>query len=423
MLVLDLVKRHSGWAGLGAGVVIGVLGTLLVTAILQRVPAGLEPGTLTILSGIDDGEGGQRQRLVDQWNAMPGRPRAEIVEVSGTGDAHHAQMVASAQSGDSGIDVYNLDVTWIAEFASAGHLRPIPVERVDTSGFLTKPLEACQFEGKLWALPFNTDAGLLFYRSDLVPDPPNSWQAMDGAIDKVLAGPNRPPELMAGYTTQLLNYEGLTVNAFEVIWAANGDVVTPGGDVVVDSAEAREGLRRLSAGLTDGSDQILPDSVRFDESGSREAFNDGKVIFMRNWPVAYRHLGGKRDRVGTTVLPRGSVLGGQNLAVSARSDQPRAALELIKFLTSERSQQLLFERGGFAATRELVYRDPAVQAKYPYAQTLLTAVQQARLRPVTPHYAQFSAKFREGVHHALDNGGTLPPGFAESLSAALKGRV
>jgi multiple sugar transport system substrate-binding protein len=115
------------------------------------------------------------------------------------------------------------------------------------------------------------------------------------------------------------------------------------------------------------------------------------------------------------------VLGGQNLAVASGSDQPRAARALIEFLTSERSQQLLFERGGFAATREIVYRDAEVVARYRYAPTLLQAIQGAKPRPVTAHYAEFSAAFRRIVLETLHNGGDLPPDAADRLAAALRG--
>ncbi|HCU49696.1 MAG TPA: hypothetical protein DGG94_07830, partial [Micromonosporaceae bacterium] len=391
----SIVELHRGWSGLVAGVAAGVVGTVLLSSLMAPLwldPEGLEKGTIVVLSGRDDGLGGQRQALIDQWNALPGRPRAEIIELTGGADAYRSEMVSRAQAGGGGIDVFNLDVTWIAEFAHAGYLRPLAREGLDTSGFLAKPLETCWYQDKLWALPFNTDAGLLFYRSDLITSsPPSSWPAIRNTIDDVFARQgSQHPELIAGYTGQLADYEGLTVNAFEAIWAAEGDVVKGNGDVVIDTAEAREGLRRLATGLQPGNPQhILPESLTYEESRSMQAFRDGKTLFMRNWPVAYRHLGVPGESAGdvlafqTTVLPRGSVLGGQNLAISKSSDQPRAAQKLIEFLTGERSQQILFERGGFAATRELVYQDSEVQQRYPYAQTLLTAVRTARLRPVT----------------------------------------
>lgn len=435
----DFLKRFRFSGGMLAGAAVGVSTTLLVTTHL--LPAlrsdGLEPGTLVILSGSDDGIGGQRQALIDQWNALPDRPKARIIPIEGGADAQHAEMVSRAQSpsgsGEDNIDIFNLDVTWVAEFADAGYIRPLDTEGLDTSGFLDKPLETCWYSDELWGLPFNTDAGLLFYRSDLVgDDPPGSWDAMLNKIDEVFSGDlTGQPELEAGFATQLDDYEGLTVNAFELIWGAGGEVVDDDGDVVIDSEAAREGLSRLATGLTHPR-YILRDSRTFKEEATWQVFRNRQVLFMRNWPVAYRQIAGEtggEEATGdplvfrTAVLPRGSVLGGQNLAVAEQSDQPRAAQELIEFLTSERSQQILFERGGFAATRELVYQDPAVREERPYAETLLRAVRSARLRPVTPYYYLFSAQLREEVNHALDNGGALRPGAAERLADTLDGQL
>ena len=124
---------------------------------------------------------------------------------------------------------------------------------------------------------------------------------------------------------------------------------------------------------------------------------------------------------GVAKLPGPSVLGGQNLAVAKHSRHPRAARALIAFLTGERSQQLLFERGGFAATREIVYRDAAVVKLYRYAPTLLEAIRSAHSRPVTAHYAQFSETFRQVVLEALADGGRLPPDAKPRLQRALQG--
>jgi multiple sugar transport system substrate-binding protein len=427
---------HAGWSGLVGGIAIGVAATLLASTYL--VP-GLGPderwesGKLVILSGTDDGFGDQRQGLIDQWNALTDRPDAEIIPVAGGTTAQRAEMVEYAQAGGRNIDIYNLDVTLIAEFVDFGYLRPLDESRVDFDGFLARPLQTCRRKDRLWALPFNTDAALLYYRTDLVPagPAPTSWAGITNAVEAAFAAPGAPNDPdrrpVAGYAGQLADYEGLTVNAIEAIWAAGGDVVDDEGNVVVDTPETREGLRRLAAGLAPGNPQvILPDSREHDEGDTTQAFRDGRVMFMRNWPVAYRSLRGGEASEPTVAfdvarIPGRSVLGGQNLAIAADSDQPRAAQELIQYLTSARSQQILFERGGFAATREIVYQDPAVRANFPYAATLLDAIKQADLRPVTPYYAMFSETFREGVRFALGNGGELPPNFTTRLANALKG--
>lgn len=417
----------AGLAGLAAGVAVGyAVAALLVLP--DAEPATAEPGEIVILSGADESTGAQRRALVEQWNADPGRPDARLIEVGGGADAHRTEMVRRAQSGGDGVDIYNLDVTWIAEFADAGWIQPLAEESVDTSGFLAKPLATCRYAGRLWGLPFNTDAGLLYYHADLTGDePPTNLAGIRTVTNEVFARPGGPPvALEAGYTGQFQDYEGLTVNALEAIWAAGGDVVDADGDVVVDSPATRAALAQLALGMSEGTPRtVLPASLGFDEGGSTKAFHDRRVLFMRNWPVAYGQLvaseaGAAPLRVGTRPITE-SVLGGQNLTIAEGSDQPQAARELIEFLTGERSQQLLFERGGFAATRELVYRDAVVRKAYPYADDLLVAVRAARLRPVTPRYAEFSAAFRRGVAHALRHGGELPAGFADALRAALDG--
>jgi multiple sugar transport system substrate-binding protein len=417
-------------AGFVAGVAVAALVAVYGVPLLDR-GAGLERGDLVILSGRDDGDGNQRQALVDQWNALHPANPARIEEIAADADAQHSEMVARAQAGKGTVDIFNLDVTWTAEFASNGHIRALPDDQ-DVDGFLAAPLTTCRYRGKLWGLPFNTDAGLLYYRTDLVQNPPTNWAGLVNTVQDVLQRPaGAGPQPVAGWAGQLRDYEGFTVNALEAIWAAGGDVVDDRGDVVIDSPEAQTGLTRLAAGLRAGTPQvILPESVRFDESATTQAFAAGRLVFMRNWPVAHRALdpagaagadAAAAVQFGVANLPGRSVLGGQNLAVAQQSRRPRAARALIEFLTGERSQQLLFERGGFAATREIVYRDATVVKLYRYAPTLLDAIRSARNRPVTPHYAQFSETFRQVVREALDDGGRLPADAAPRLERALQG--
>jgi multiple sugar transport system substrate-binding protein len=424
------LTRRRGWFGFGVGVLAGAAVATLVAVLLPIVLApetGLEPGPLVILSGKDDSDGHQRQVLLDQWNALHPANPARVEELPSSADAQHSEMLARAQSGSHPVDIYNLDVTSIAEFAHAGYLRPLRVDSVQTDGFLAAPLTTCRYDGHLWGLPFNSDAGLLYYRTDLVRTPPTTLTALTDDIATAL-GASHDPRLVAGYASQLADYEGLTVNALEAIWAAGGDVVDGAGHVVIDSPQARAGLRWLATGLAPGTpQQILRQSASFDETQSTAAFYDRRVVFLRNWPVAYRTLrpqsGTGRPAVPFDVsrLPGSSVLGGQDLAIARGTGRPRAAQALIEFLTSERSQQILFERGGFAATREIVYHDVTVLDRYRYAPVLLDALRAARPRPVTPHYPRFTEVFRDIVRSALRNGGQLPADATRALADALRG--
>jgi len=414
------------WVALCA--VIALVVTLAATVVVALSNDSMTPerGELIIMSGRDDSAGGQRQRLIDEWNERNPDNQARIVELSGLADQQRNEMVKHAQSGKSTIDIYNLDVTWMAEFAEAGYIRELDEDTVDVSGFLQKPLETCRYDGSLYALPFNTDAGLLYYRTDLVPLPPDSWDAIKSETQRVFSEPH-DPALVAGYAAQLDNYEGLTVNVLEAIRSAGGDAVDD-GQLVIDLFNSRtiqEGVDRLQP--RSGEPKIiLPASLGDNETQSTRAFRNGEVLFMRNWPVAYRALdqptsgdtGAGPPPFAITQLPGGSVLGGQNLAISSNSNKPRAAQMLIKFLTDGYSQQQLFERGGFAATRKAVYSNPEILGQYEYAQDLLKAINDAAPRPRSACYERFSKVFRNAVTAALQTGNPLPVGFVDQLDSA-----
>lgn len=433
-----LVSRTS--MGALGGLVVGVLATLLTLQLTSGpAPADGPSGELVILSGKDESQGGQRQKLIDRWNAAHPELRARVELLSGNTDAQRSDMLATAQSGRKAgqasadgpgalqVDIFNLDVTAVPQFAGAGYIRPL--DHPKTDGFLEGPLKTGRYEGEQWALPFNTDAGLLYYRTDLIrPDalpaalPPT---AGDAASLLGLPGP-----FTAGYAGQSKDYEGLTVNAVEAIWGEGGEVVDDKGAVVIDSDAAVRGLLRLAAsqqGPAGGKPVAFPEA---DEDISTAAFVSGKVPLMRNWPVAYDKIAaavkageagkGVAGHFGVAPLPTPSVLGGQDLAVAAGSRNPRAAQQLIEFLTSPESQITLFADGGFAAVREETYTADAVTARRPYADELLTAVKGAKPRPVTVHYANFSAELRRIVVEVRKSD-RLPADAGARLAQAMRG--
>jgi multiple sugar transport system substrate-binding protein len=431
-----LVRRRPGWTGLVTGLLAGiVLASTVVVYVLPRLTHnGWESGELVLLSGKDDSADGQRQALIGQWNQLHPDHKVRVEEVPSTADGERSEMLARARGDGGAVDVLNLDVAWLPEFAEAELIRELSRSGVVIDDFLAGPLQTCEYDGKLWGLPFNTDAGLLYRRTDLVPDAPGSWQQIQTDVARALGGRPKPgtvPE--AGLVTQLGNYEGLTVNALEAVWGAGGEIVDDDGQVRVDSREAKEGLQRLVDGVRATPPTVLPESLGYIEESSTTAFHDGRALYLRNWPVAYRTLAAPAEAAGVPAqgapfkfdvspLPWPSVLGGQNLVITERSAHPRAARALIDFLTDARSQQILFERGGFAATRKVVYTDRVVLDRYPYATALRRAVEDARLRPKSPHYALFSEVLRAVVHQMLVTGGSPPADLAKRLRAALRGQ-
>ncbi|OKI30018.1 extracellular solute-binding protein [Streptomyces sp. CB03911] len=335
------------------------------------------PSVIRLATGSDLSGSGVRGRLVEEWNRRcPGHP-VRVVELSADADLQRSQMVAAEQSGGARYDVLNLDVTWTAEFAEAGLIRELPW--TDDGDFLDSARRTVEFDHRVWGRPFNTDAGLLYYRLDLLraartPDSgpdgrgPADWPALKRDVEQVDAALDRAVHTayQAGYITQLGDYEGLTVNALEAIWGAGGELAGADGTVVDGSLQVRaqSGLDALAARYHDR--RMMPASARSaDETESLRAFAAGEVVFMRNWPYAYgvlaQTLAPGRDFEVTTLpardpggAPGVSVLGGQNLAVTTESAHPEAAAALIGFLTGRESERCLLE-GGLAATRDSAY--------------------------------------------------------------------
>jgi multiple sugar transport system substrate-binding protein len=391
------------------------------------VQESLDDGPLTILSGRDQ-SGGQRAALVAQWNLQnPTRP-ARIVELPPNADAQRAEMLARAQSGaGNGVDIYNLDVTWTAEFAEAGYLRQLDEAALAQdgflSGFLKGPLRTCRYPrtegpngvdtGPLWALPFNADVGLLYFNKQLLGsrEPPQTWDEVEELAQKAQQGG------ITGYIGQYGDYEGLAVTAQELVWSAGGELIDDNGRVLPDDADFASGLRRLRK-------LSPPQSRPFDEAASTRQFRQGQALFMRNWPVAYRDLYGDKEKpppdFGVTALPENSgALGGQNLAVSASTRRYADAVDLIKYLTDDFRQDQLYHRGGLPATRAAVYNDDGELTRI-----LPTALANAHPRPTLPHYATLSESFRMTVAEFLDSGQLLnTPMLRKQLERASQGRT
>ncbi|MFF3765859.1 extracellular solute-binding protein [Streptomyces sp. NPDC001922] len=325
-------------------------------------PSPGEERVLRVATASDVSQGPVRQRLIEAWDRSQPDVRVEIVRLPAAADDARSQLVAALQSGGADYDVVNLDVPWTAEFAAGDLIRPLDGDPLH--GMWGQVADTARFRKRIWAVPFNTDAALLYYRKDIWKDaawrPPATWGELDTA-----AGNAKDPRQVRqtfpyGYATQLDSYEGLTVNAQEAVWAADGELVDTTGKVVAASVDTQEGLTDLFQrfhGL------MPPETSTADERDSLEMFRDEKVPFMRNWPYVYNVLAAKGSKVagkfGVVPLPgRGangsSVLGGQNLAVTRDSAHPDDARRLLDFLVRPAQQRCLLE-AGFAPVLKATY--------------------------------------------------------------------
>jgi len=424
-------------------------------------PTAGEPrgkGVLRIVTGTDLTSKGVRRHLIEEAATDLGI-EVSVVELPDDTDRQRSQLVAALQAGNQDdYDIINLDVTWTAEFAAQGHVMPL-------EGNLLRSLDVREdldvwapvrdtigYDGKAWAVPWNTDVGLLYYRADLLGRSPalQTWET----LTRTVHGYDRDTRpsgstLVTGLATQLSPYEGLTVNTHEAVWRNDGQVVDSHGAVRVSGQAAERGMRQLvEAFRKDGTQLPVLDkkSLETDETGTTERFLAGEALTMRNWPVARFRLSehlAKSDgddddtpSYGITALPAGegrartgpSVLGGQNLAIVAGTPDVEAARDLIERLTSPTAAARLHE-GGFVPARtsavpggclsnerSLPREVPQGTLEEQYIEALCWSMEHARPRPSTPYYASVTRSVQDVMTSRLD-AAPEPPSEEDEASA------
>jgi multiple sugar transport system substrate-binding protein len=340
----------------------------------------------------------------------------KLVELPESADEQRTQLVQRLDAESDECDVLGMDVIWTAEFAAQDWLQDTTdIIEPRQDDFIPSTLETAQYEDKYWAVPYHTNAGFLYYRTDQVQQPPETWEDVYAA-----AGENN------GIVYQGARYEGLTVNFLELLYSGGGTVLSEdGSEVQVNSPEGEAALEFMAQGVQEGT---APKAVTtYMEEESRRAFENGNATFMRNWPYAYA-LGkeskiAKNFDVGTFPGFEGGepagVLGGINLGISAFSKNPEGAAAFIDFATGPEVQKANFIESAAPPATAAAYDDAEVQKEYAFASDLKAAVEQGQARPVSPVYAQISEAIYTNVHDALQ-GNAEPQAALEKMSSDIE---
>jgi len=345
--------------------------------------------------------------------------------------ALYQQLLAA---GASDIDVFQIDVIWpgilanhfidlskAAGKAADEHFQPII--KNNTVG------------GKLVGMPWFTDAGVLYYRKDLLEKygakPPTTWEELTATAQKIQDGERKAGnDKMWGYVWQGRAYEGLTCDALEWVASYNGGtIVDPAGKVTINNPGAITALKTAAGWVN----TITPKGVlNYGEEEARGVFQSGNSVFMRNWPYAW-NLANSADspikgKVGVVALPKGgangrnaATLGGWQLAVSKYSKNQAQAADLVMYLTSAAEQKRRAIEASYNPTIGSLYKDKDVLAAVPFFGSLYDTFVNAVPRPSTPtgtKYNQVSSEFWNATSAVL-SGQTDAAAAVKSLDEKL----
>jgi multiple sugar transport system substrate-binding protein len=343
--------------------------------------------------------------------------------------------------GGSDIDVIGGDVIWPIQFAAQGWIQDLSDDfpESEQQKFLPAPISANTYEGAIYGIPWFTDAGMLYFRKDLLEQagysaPPETWDELKEMALKT----TQDTGTKNGFVFQGSNYEGGVCNGCEYIWTHGGEILSEvtSGKVVIDSPEALAGLETYRSLISEG---VAPQAVaNYDETTSEPVFGGGDAVFLRDWPGFYGLLGipakdggypnVKPEQVGIAPIPTAepgmqsySALGGWNQLINAASAHQNEARQFIEFMTA-RAQQRRLAIDAWLPSREELYLDQQLLNQAPILGLSREALNSAKSRPAHPRYSEMSAAMAEQFNLCL-MGQVSPTEAAETLQTSLSNIV
>jgi trehalose/maltose transport system substrate-binding protein len=371
---------------------------------------------------------------VDAWAKKSGHT-VKIVSTPNSATERLAlyQQLLAAGAGD--IDVFQVDVVWPG-ILGQHFLDLTPKAQGQTAQHFPPMVQSATVDGKLVAMPWFADAGLLYYRKDLLQKynrpVPQTWEELTETARIVQDGERKGGNNnFTGFVWQGRAYEGLTTVALE--WVSShggGTIVDEKGEITVNNPKAAQALRTAAGWVG----RISPEGVlNYTEEEARGVFQAGNAVFMRNWPYAWALAQGGdspvKDKVAVAPLPKGGAdgrnagtLGGQLLAVSKYSKNAEAATDLVMYLTSADEQKRRAIAGSFNPTLPALFKDPEIQKAAPFIGELLDVFTNAVARPAAitgQSYNKVSSEFFNTTHQVL-SGRAQPEQALAGLDRDLK---
>ena len=303
--------------------------------------------------------------------------------------------------GDSPYDILNMDIVWVPKFAAAGWLTDLTnrLPKEQLAKFVRGNVEGGKYQDKLYRIPTTSDAGVLYYRTDLLEkagvQPPETFEQM---VD-IATNLQKQGDARWGYLWQGKQYEGVSAMFVEMLEGFGGFWTNPDTlEVGLDRPEAIKAVDFLRSLIAKG---ISPPGVTtYGEEETRLLFQNGGAVFVRNWPYLWKLTNASdskvEGRVGIKAMIHaegqtgGSCLGGWGLAMSTTTRHPEEAWRVIQYMASEETMKRFVLATGLIPSYQTLFKDSDILAKFPHFPQLLEAVQKPALRPPIAQYAQAS---------------------------------
>jgi multiple sugar transport system substrate-binding protein len=340
----------------------------------------------------------------------------ELPPPSSSTEVHQSLVQQLARrTGDP--DVFTLDIIWIAEFAAAKWALPLDeyFNAEVMKDYFPGMVQACTWEGKLVALPWFIDAGMLYYRKDLLDElgakAPETWDELIDSAQKLTAS----GKAKFGFLWQAKQAEVLVCDLVSFIGSNGGSILQPDGKTVSITDDAAVEAVQLMHDLIKKYKVTPEDVLSWDEEPSRRPFTAGQAAFLRNWSYVWKVAQDPAEssvvgKVGVVPLPHfpnkqsAAALGGYQYGVNATTKNREAAIEFVRWMSSPETQLRFATQLGLSPTRASVLDQPQIAQEQAFMQQLRSVFIGAIPRPVTPKYPQVSLVLQSAISRALTSG-------------------
>jgi multiple sugar transport system substrate-binding protein len=395
------------------------------------------PNTLLLSKGPDDT--GTLEKVIAQFNKEDHPFSVEWREMAADTGLYFDKMRTEFQVGGGDIDVIGADVIWPAQFAANGWIEDLSdlfTEEMQ-SDYLEASIVASTFKGKIYGVPWYSDAGLLYYRKDLLDKaglkPPKTWDELRDQAQRITDQEGIP----YGFTFQGAEYEGGVCNQCEYVWNAGGNILAPNdpSKVVIGGSAATRGLEEVRSHIESGASPLAV--ATYKETESLTPFITGEAVFTRNWPYAYAVATGgkaagselKPEWVGVAHLPVSdeslapgfATLGGWDFCINSASTKKEQAWEFIQWMIRPEIQKTFAIDAGFLPGRKSLFADKKLTTKdQPVMGLAKSSFETTRPRPsVNPFYSDMSLDMAQQYNDTV-KGDVSPEAAISTLQSHLQ---
>ena len=348
---------------------------------------------------------GAPQKIADRCSKQSGgRYNIKFEFLPAQADQQREQLVRRLGAKDSSLDLLGLDVVWTGEFANAGWVQPPPASTAQevSRNVFPSVLRTARYKGRLYVIPIWSNTQLLWYRKDLVPNPPKTWDQMIDIGEKL-------GKARGHVQVQANRYEGLVVLVNQLIESAGTSVLSGPKSVKLEKAPTERALQIL--GRLSHSSVAAPNLTTSTEDTARLGFEAGNSAFQINYPFVYpsakdnapkifKNMGAAQYPAVDADKPAKPPIGGINIGISSYSKHKAEAFAAAECLVKPENQLEVASLGGLPPVREDLYDRPAIDKVYPgFADQIRNAIANSAPRPSeSPAYQDLSLAIQRAVH-------------------------